>query len=60
MDPNEATEIGLANSRQNVRKLIKDGFVVKRPQVIHSGARHRLHMEAKRKGRHTGKDKLHS
>jgi len=54
MDPNETSDIGLANSRQNVRKLIKDGFIVKRPNAMHSKARHQRHMAAKAKGRHTG------
>ena len=27
LDPNEANEISMANSRQAVKKLIKDGFV---------------------------------
>lgn len=54
MDPNEASDISLANSRQNVRKLIKDGFIVKRKNEMHSKARHRRHMAAKAKGRHTG------
>jgi large subunit ribosomal protein L19e len=54
MDPNESSDIALANSRQNVRKLIKDGFIVKRPNLMHSKARHQRHMAAKAKGRHTG------
>lgn len=54
MDPNESSEIALANSRQNIRKLVKDGFVVRKPNVIHSKSRHQRHMEAKSKGRHTG------
>lgn len=54
MDPNETTELANANSRQNVRKLIKDGLIIKKPQAMHSNYRHRLHAEAKRKGRHTG------
>ncbi|TFJ84038.1 hypothetical protein NSK_005133 [Nannochloropsis salina CCMP1776] len=54
LDPNETTEISMANSRQNVRKLIKDGFVLKKPQVIHSRSRYLTRLEAKRKGRHTG------
>ena len=54
LDPNESSEIGLANSRQNIRKLVKDGFVIKKPQVIHSRARFQKRNEAKRKGRHTG------
>mmetsp|Transcript_25304 Transcript_25304/g.23024 ORF Transcript_25304/g.23024 Transcript_25304/m.23024 type:complete len:189 (+) Transcript_25304:36-602(+) len=54
LDPNETADIGMANSRQGIRKLIKDGFIVKKPQVVHSKARHRDYMEAKAKGRHTG------
>jgi large subunit ribosomal protein L19e len=54
LDPNEATEISVANSRQNIRKLVKDGFIIRKPQVVHSKSRHNRHMEAKSKGRHTG------
>jgi large subunit ribosomal protein L19e len=54
MDPNESSEISNANSRQNVRKLIKDNFIVRRPAVVHSKSRHQRFMEAKSKGRHTG------
>ena len=54
LDPNEAGEISNANSRHVVRKLIKDGFVVRRPNVIHSKSRHQRFMAAKAKGRHTG------
>eukprot|EP01083_Nonionella_stella_P135030 410753_1 len=54
LDPNESNEISMANSRQNVKKLIKDGFVIKKPQVVHSRSRVMRHLEAKRKGRHTG------
>jgi large subunit ribosomal protein L19e len=54
MDPNESNEIAQADSRQKVRKLIKDNFIVRQPNVIHSKSRHQRHMEAKSKGRHTG------
>ena len=54
LDPNEANEISMANSRQNIRKLIKDGFIIRKPQSIHSAGRHKRYMEAKRKGRHSG------
>jgi len=57
LDPNESSEIALANSRFNVRKLIKDGLIIRRPQVIHSRARVRKNQEAKRKGRHNGTGK---
>merc|ERR1711993_209375 len=54
LDPNETNEIANANSRQNVRKLVKDGLIIKKPQVVHSRARTRKLLEAKRKGRHKG------
>ncbi|CAG9313339.1 unnamed protein product [Blepharisma stoltei] len=54
MDPNEIQEISLANSRQNIRKLVKDGFIVKTPQAIHSRVRANLFKESVKKGRHTG------
>ncbi|EFJ08008.1 hypothetical protein SELMODRAFT_179747 [Selaginella moellendorffii] len=59
LDPNEVNEISMANSRQNIRKLVKDGLVIKKPQKIHSRARARRELEAKRKGRHSGKGKRH-
>eukprot|EP00240_Pyramimonas_obovata_P014882 CAMPEP_0118921682 /NCGR_PEP_ID=MMETSP1169-20130426/874_1 /TAXON_ID=36882 /ORGANISM="Pyramimonas obovata, Strain CCMP722" /LENGTH=193 /DNA_ID=CAMNT_0006862445 /DNA_START=55 /DNA_END=636 /DNA_ORIENTATION=- len=54
LDPNEVNEISMANSRQNIRKLVKDGFVIRKPTKIHSRARTRKAHEAKSKGRHTG------
>merc|ERR1712098_185925 len=54
LDPNEANEISMANSRQDIRKLIKDGFIIRKPPVIHSRDRTRKRLEAKRLGRHTG------
>jgi len=57
LDPNEVTEISNANSRQNIRKLVKDGFIIRKPQIIHSRFRVREKLEAKRKGRHTGPGK---
>merc|ERR1712062_204652 len=54
LDPNESSEIANANSRQNIRKLIKDGLIIKKPQVVHSRARTRENLEANRKGRHKG------
>ena len=59
LDPNESGEISLANSRQNIRKLVKDGLIIRKPQVIHSRARFTRRNEAKRKGRHTGTGKRH-
>merc|ERR1719220_3460402 len=54
LDPNEINEIANANSRQNIRKLIKDGLVIKKPVAVHSSSRVRKNDEARRKGRHTG------
>ena len=39
---------------QNIRKLVKDGFVIRKPTKIHSRSRARRMKEAKRKGRHSG------
>merc|ERR1711918_326872 len=44
----------MANSRQNIRKLVKDGFVIRKPQRIHSRSRTLRGLAAKRLGRHTG------
>jgi len=57
LDPNEVIEISNANSRQDIRKLIKDGLIIKKPQTIHSRFRVRETLKAKRKGRHTGPGK---
>lgn len=43
-----------AAAGQNIRKLIKDGFVIRKPGVIHSRFRAREMAEAKAKGRHSG------
>merc|ERR1712078_647634 len=54
LDPNEVNEISMANSRLNIRKLAKDGLVIKKPIKIHSRYSVRKKLAAKRKGRHTG------
>ncbi|EAY11542.1 60S ribosomal protein L19-3, putative [Trichomonas vaginalis G3] len=54
MDDSEVSTIAMANSRQQIRKLINDGIIVKRPVKVHSGARHTKRILAKRLGRHTG------
>ncbi|RCV15148.1 hypothetical protein SETIT_3G034600v2 [Setaria italica] len=38
----------------NIRKLVKDGFIIRKPQKIHSRFRARRAHEAKQKGRHSG------
>jgi hypothetical protein len=44
---------------QNFRKLIADGYVIRKPAAIHSRARVNKRNEAKSKGRHTGTGKRH-
>ena len=57
LDPNEVQDLSMANSRREVRKYIKDGLIIRKPAKIHSRARVRRRLEAKRKGRHTGPGK---
>merc|ERR1712187_866896 len=54
LDPNEANEISMANSRFNIRKLIKDGLIIRKAVKMHSRSRVTKNLEAKRKGRHMG------
>lgn len=54
LDPNETNEISNANSRQNIRKLVNDGLIIRKPVAVHSRARTRKNAEARRKGRHRG------
>lgn len=54
LDPNEASEIALATTRRSVKKLVKDGLVLKKAVNVHSRARARIYKDAKRRGRHTG------
>ncbi|XP_041360863.1 60S ribosomal protein L19-like [Gigantopelta aegis] len=57
LDPNETNEIANANSRQNIRKLVKDGLIIRKPVKVHSRARVRKNAIARRKGRHMGHGK---
>lgn len=54
IDPNECSEVALANSRKNIRKLYKDGLIVRRQTAMHSRTRVKRHEAEKRKGRHAG------
>ncbi|VDB99276.1 unnamed protein product [Peniophora sp. CBMAI 1063] len=54
LDPNEQSEIGNANSRQHIKKLIKDNRIVIKQTTVHSRQRTLELLAAKRKGRHTG------
>merc|ERR1719464_749015 len=44
----------MANSRHNIRKLLKDGLIIRKAVKMHSRARVRKNLLALRKGRHTG------
>jgi large subunit ribosomal protein L19e len=57
IDPNETAEVALANSRKNIRKLFKDGLIMRRQVHMHSHSRVQAYHEAKRKGRHQGHGK---
>merc|ERR1712110_272449 len=57
IDPNETNEVALANSRKNIKKLFKDGLIMKRQVGMHSRSRCKRVHEAKRKGRHQGPGK---
>ncbi|GMI11228.1 hypothetical protein TrRE_jg11765 [Triparma retinervis] len=57
IDPNEVSDVSIANSRQTIKKQIQDGNIVRKQSVVHSRARVSLRNEAKRKGRHTGHGK---
>jgi large subunit ribosomal protein L19e len=45
------------SSGQNIRKLVKDGLIIRKPVKVHSRARVRKNTEARRKGRHMGHGK---
>lgn len=49
LDPNEVNEISNANSRQNIRRLVKDGLIIRKPGKVHSRFRARVRLEARRK-----------
>lgn len=55
LDPNEAQDISQANSRKSVRKLIKDGYIFKKPVKVHTRSRWRKIEESKQMGRHNGR-----
>lgn len=54
IDNKEISDIGAASSRYQVRKLIKDGLILKKNVTVHSRTRARLHKIEKLKGRHQG------
>ncbi|KAB0344909.1 hypothetical protein FD754_021835 [Muntiacus muntjak] len=54
LDPSETNELANANSRQQIRKLIKDGLIIRKPVAVLSRARCRKNTLARRKARHMG------
>ncbi|XP_049850276.1 60S ribosomal protein L19-like [Schistocerca gregaria] len=59
LDPNEISEISLANSRASIRKLYRNGLIIKQPVVIRSRERIRKRHEARCRGRHRGLGRRH-
>ena len=57
MDEAELSTIAMANSRQQIKKLVSDGIIIRRPIAIHSTERHKTRALAKQKGRHRGRGK---
>merc|ERR1712110_619058 len=51
IDPNETNEVALANSRKNIRKLVKDRLIMRRQVTMHSRSRAKAWAEQKRKGK---------
>ena len=54
LDPNETTQVGLANSRNEIRKLVSNGLIIAKPVTGHSMCRTRAFHEARSNGRHRG------
>ena len=57
IDPNETNEVALANSRKNIRKLVKDRLIMRKNVATHSRSRAKVWALAKRNGRHQGTGK---
>lgn len=57
LDPNESMAIANANSRNMIRKLFRDNLIIRKHVSVHSRARCRERLLARRKGRHTGPGK---
>ncbi|MBZ3882045.1 60S ribosomal protein L19 [Sciurus carolinensis] len=57
LDPNEINEIASASLHQQIRKLIQDGLIIRKPVTVRSWARCRKNTLAHGKGRHMGTGK---
>ncbi|CAE7749939.1 RPL19A, partial [Symbiodinium necroappetens] len=44
LDPNETNELSMANSRFNIRKMIKDGLIIRKAVKMHSRSRVRKNL----------------
>ncbi len=55
IDPEAADKVAFAISKEEIRKLIKEGVIRKRPKATPSRGRKRILKEKKRKGRRRGK-----
>ena len=54
-DPFAASVLNcIRTTGQQIRKLVKDGLIIKKPVTVHSRARCRKNTLARRKGRHMG------
>lgn len=54
LNPNEQTTLANAKTRKAVRKLVKDSYIRKLPNVVHTRSAAMTRYLAKRKGRHMG------
>ncbi|KAF0983310.1 hypothetical protein FDP41_010375 [Naegleria fowleri] len=54
VDPNELSEVSQATSRNTIRKLVKDGIIIRKPVEVRSRYRWRKRRAAKLEGRHMG------
>lgn len=53
-DPGETQRLASSSSRMQVRRLIKDGVILRKPNTVHSRWRANKRAEARKKGRHMG------
>jgi large subunit ribosomal protein L19e len=54
LDPLSATTLANAKTRKSIRKLVKDQYIRKLPNTVHTRTRAIARYLAKRKGRHMG------
>merc|ERR1719383_4821 len=57
IDPEETEEVSKARSRRDLRSLVKDGYILKKPNAIHSHYRATRRAIEKSMGRHKGHGK---